>query len=131
MHLQYVKGSYLDEIEWNDRPVLFILEGLAAGQEREARQYIRDIWQWILAHRQQVLAYAPALVEMKNTKWLSAGEPKVSLQEVEYCLQHITSVHATYAHGFDIFFNTCMLFGERALVVHMGKNYVFEGMRLA
>ena len=58
MHLQYVKGSYLDEIEWNDRPVLFILEGLAAGQEREARQYIRDIWQWILAHRQQVLAYA-------------------------------------------------------------------------
>lgn len=34
MDLQFVKGSYMDEIKLGDRHVLFTLEGLDEGQEK-------------------------------------------------------------------------------------------------
>ena len=39
MNLKYVKGSYMDEIMYEGRPVLFTLDGLDEGHEEEAQQY--------------------------------------------------------------------------------------------
>ena len=46
MNLKYVKGSYMDEIMYEGRPVLFTLDGLEEGHEEEAQQYGEEVWNW-------------------------------------------------------------------------------------
>ena len=43
MNLKYVKGSYMDEIMVDGRPVLFTLDGLPEGREEQAQQYAEEI----------------------------------------------------------------------------------------
>ena len=47
MDLKYVKGSYMDEIMCEGKPVLFMLEGLEEGRDEEARRYGEYVWEWI------------------------------------------------------------------------------------
>lgn len=47
MNLKYVKGSYMDEIMYEGRPVLFTLDGLEEGHEEEAQQYGEEVWNWV------------------------------------------------------------------------------------
>ena len=39
----------MDEIMFEGKPVLFTLEGLAEGNDGEARRYSEEIWNWVLA----------------------------------------------------------------------------------
>ncbi|WP_301860677.1 hypothetical protein [uncultured Megasphaera sp.] len=130
MDLKYVKGSYMDEIMFEGKPVLFTLEGLEEGREDEARRYSQEIWDWVLAHRSRVMAHAPLIANLKNKKWRSEGEPEVTSDEIRSYLQRINSVYVTYKGGFDVFFDTNDVFHERSVVVSMGKNFVFEGVKL-
>ncbi len=130
MNLQYVKGSYMDEIMFEGKPVLFTLEGLEEGRDEEARRYSERVWQWILNHRSRVIAHAPLIANFKNKKWLAEGEPEVSAEEICGYLKRINSVYVTYNGGFDIFFDTHDVFHERSIVVSMGKNFIFEGVKL-
>ena len=70
MDLKYVKGSYMDEIMCEGKPVLFMLEGLEEGRDEEARRYGEFVWEWILAHRSRVMAHAPLIANFKNKKSL-------------------------------------------------------------
>lgn len=130
MNLHYAKGSYMDELMFEGRPVLFTLDGLAEGCEEEAQQYAQEIWDWILAHRSRVIAHAPLIANFRNRKWRSEGDREVTAEEIRSCLSRITSVYATYKKGFDVFFDTNDVFDERSIVISMGKNYFFEGLRL-
>ena len=130
MDLKYVKGSYMDEIMCEGKPVLFMLEGLEEGRDEEARRYGEYVWEWILAHRSRVMAHAPLIANFKNKKWRAEGEPEVSAEEICSYLQRINSVYVTYNGGFDIFFDTNNVFEERSIVVSMGKNFVFKGVKL-
>ncbi len=130
MDLRYVKGTYLDEIMLDGKPVLFTLEGLEAGKEDEARRYSQQIWDWVLAHHSRVMAHAPLIANFKNKKWRSEGEAEVSAEEIRGYLKRINSVYVTYNGGFDIFFDTNDVFQERSIVVRMGRNFVFEGFKL-
>ena len=104
MNLKYVKGSYMDEIMYEGRPVLFTLDGLEEGHEEEAQQYGEKVWNWVLAHRSRVIAHAPLIANFKNKKWRSDGEPEVTAEEIRSYLSRITSIYATYKKGFDVFF---------------------------
>lgn len=42
MNLKYVKGSYMDEIMVDGRPVLFTLDGLPEGQEHRPSSMLRE-----------------------------------------------------------------------------------------
>ena len=130
MSLQYVKGSYMDEVMYGDKPVLFTLEGLGEDQKEEAERYSKKIWDWIHQHHVRVLAHAPLIANFKNKKWRSDGEPEISAEEIRGYLKHINSVYVTYRGGVDIFFDTNELFQERSIVVRVGKNFVFEGFSL-
>lgn len=130
MSLQYVKGSYMDEVMYDGKPVLFTLEGLGEDQKEEAEQYSKKIWDWIHEHHVRVLAHAPLIANFKNKKWRSDGEPEISAEEVRGYLKHINSVYVTYKSGFDIFFDTNELFQERSIVVRVGRNFMFEGFSL-
>jgi hypothetical protein len=130
MHLQFVKGSYMDEIMFEDKPVLFSLEGLPEGNDEEAARYAQEIWEWILEHRTRVIAHAPLIANFKNKKWREDGEPEISAEEIRGYLNRINSVYVQYKGGFDIFFDTHDVFHERAIVVSMGKNFLFKGFRL-
>jgi hypothetical protein len=130
MELQYLQGSYMDEIMYEDKPVLFSLEGLPPGQEAEASRYAEEVWNWILEHRVRLLAHAPLIANFKNKKWREDHEPEVSAEEIRGYLQRINSVYVKYKGGFDIFFDTNNLFQERSIVVRMGKNFVFEGLQI-
>lgn len=130
MDLRYVKGSYMDEIMFEGKPVLFTLEGLEAGEDEEARRYAQKIWDWVLAHRSRVMAHAPLIATFKNKKWRSEGEREVTADEIRGYLKRINSVYVTYNGGFDIFFDTNDVFQERSIVVRMGKNFIFEGFKL-
>ena len=130
MSLQYVKGSYMDEVMYGDKPVLFTLEGLGEDQKEEAERYSKKIWDWIHQHHVRVLAHAPLIANFKNKKWRSDGEPEISAEEIRGYLKHINSVYVTYRGRFDIFFDTNELFQERSIVVRVGKNFVFEGFSL-
>ena len=105
MNLKYVKGSYMDEIMYEGRPVLFTLDGLDEGHEEEAQQYGEKVWNW-------------------------DGEPEVTAEEIRSYLSRITSIYATYKKGFDVFFDTNDVFDERSIVISMGKNFFFEGFKL-
>ena len=105
MNLKYVKGSYMDEIMYEGRPVLFTLDGLEEGHEEEAQQYGEKVWNWVLAHRSRVIAHAPLIANFKNKKWRSDGEPEVTAEEIRSYLSRITSIYATYKKGFDVFFD--------------------------
>ena len=102
MSLQYVKGSYMDEVMYGDKPVLFTLEGLGEDQKEEAERYSKEIWDWIHQHHVRVLAHAPLIANFKNKKWRSDGEPEISAEEIRGYLKHINSVYVTYRGGFDI-----------------------------
>lgn len=130
MNLKYVKGNYMDEIMFEDKPVLFTLEGLEEGKEEEAYRYSEEIWNWVLAHRSRVIAHAPLIANFKNKKWRSDEEPEVTAEEIRGYLQRINSVYVTYKGGFDIFFDTNDVFHERSIVVRVGKNFMFEGFKL-
>lgn len=130
MSLQYVKGSYMDEIMYGKKPVLFTLEGLGSDQKDEAIRYSERIWAWIQQHHVRVLAHAPLIANFKNKKWRAEGEPEISAEEIRDYLKQINSVYVTYNGGFDIFFDTNELFQERSIVVRVGKNFVFEGFSL-
>ncbi len=130
MDLKYVKGNYMDEIMFEGKPVLFTLEGLAEGNDGEARRYSEEIWNWVLAHRSRVMAHAPLIANFKNKKWRADGEREVTAEEIRSYLKRINSVYVTYKGGFDIFFDTNDVFRERSIVVSMGKNFVFEGFKL-
>ena len=54
----------------------------------------------------------------------------MSAEEICGYLQRINSVYVTYNGGFDIFFDTHNVFEERSIVVSMGKNFVFKGVKL-
>jgi hypothetical protein len=130
MNLQYLQGSYMDEIMFEDRPVLFTLEGLEAGNDAEAIRYGREVWDWIIDHRARVMSHAPMIAKLKNSKWREDDEPETTPEEIQNYLRRISSVYVKYKGGFDIYFDTYDVFHERAIVVHMGKNYVFEGLKL-
>ena len=130
MNLKYVKGSYMDEIMVDGRPVLFTLDGLPEGHEEQAQQYGEEIWNWVLEHQSQVVSHAPLIAGFKNKKWRSEGEPEVTPEDILGCLQRITSIYATYQEGFDVFFDTNDVFEERSLVISIGKNFFFEGFKL-
>ena len=66
MNLKYVKGSYMDEIMYEGRPVLFTLDGLDEGHEEEAQQYGEEVWNWVLAHRSRVIAHAPLIANFQE-----------------------------------------------------------------
>lgn len=55
----------MDEIKLGDRHVLFTLEGLDEGQEKEANEYSEKVWNWILQHHSQVLAHAGLIASFK------------------------------------------------------------------
>ena len=78
MNLRYVKGSYIDEIPVEGRPVLFVLEGLEEGRCKEAKTYSEAVWEWILSHRLRVMAHAPLLAKFKNERWRNDGEPEIT-----------------------------------------------------
>ena len=42
MNLKYVKGSYMDEIMYEGRPVLFTLDGLEEGHEEELKAVLNE-----------------------------------------------------------------------------------------
>ena len=130
VNLKYVKGSYMDEIMVDGRPVLFTLDGLPEGREEQAQQYAEEIWNWVLEHQSQVVSHAPLIAGFKNKKWRSEGEPEVSADDIIGCLQRITSIYATYQEGFDVFFDTNAVFEERSLVISIGKSFFFEGFKL-
>ena len=130
MNLKYVKGSYMDEIMYEGRPVLFTLDGLDEGHEEEAQQYGEEVWNWVLAHRSRVIAHAPLIANFKNKKWRSDGEPEITAEEIRSYLSRITSIYATYKKGFDVFFDTNEVFDERSIVISIGKNFFFEGFKL-
>ena len=130
MSLQYVKGSYMDEIMFGDKPVLFTLEGLDEKDHDEAVRYSKEIWDWILQHHARVLAHAPLIANFKNKKWRSDGEREISADEIRGYLNQINSVYVNSKGGFDIFFDTNELFQERSIVVRVGRNFVFEGFSL-
>lgn len=130
MDLKYVKGSYMDEIMFEGKPVLFMLEGLEAGRDEEARRYSEAVWKWILSHRSRVIAHAPLIANFKNKKWRADGEPEVSAEEISSYLQRINSVYVTYHGGFDIFFDTNNVFQERSIVITIGKNFMFKGVKI-
>lgn len=130
MDLQFVKGSYMDEIKLGDRHVLFTLEGLDEGQEKEANEYSEKVWNWILQHHSQVLAHAGLIASFKNKKWHVDGAPEVSPEEMREYLNQINSVYVTYEGGFDVFFDTSAIFQERSIVVSVSKNFAFEGFKL-
>ncbi|ERT60406.1 MULTISPECIES: DUF2262 domain-containing protein [Megasphaera] len=130
MNLEYVKGSYLDEIMFENKPVLFTLEGLGKGKEEEACRYGQEIWDWILAHRSRVMAHAPLIAKFKNEKWRCEWEDEITPEQVRSYLSRINSVYVTYGKGFDIFFDTSDIFQEHSIVVSMGKNFLFKGFRL-
>lgn len=130
MDLKYVKGSYMDEIMFEGKPVLFMLEGLEEGRDEEARRYSEAVWEWILAHRSRVMAHAPLIANFKNKRWRSEGEPEVTAEEISSYLQRINSVYVTYDGGFDIFFDTNNVFQERSIVVTIGKNFIFKGVKI-
>ncbi|MCH4178873.1 MAG: hypothetical protein LKF47_03265 [Megasphaera sp.] len=130
MDLQYVKGSYMAEIMFEDRPVLFTLEGLDEGRDSEALRYSMMIWDWVKDHRSRVIAHAPLIANFKNKKWRNDDEPEVSAEEIADSLRCINSVHANYEGNFDIFFDAYGLFEERSLVVSMGKNFLFKGFKI-
>lgn len=130
MDLKYVKGSYMDEIMIDDKPVLFTLEGLEEGKDAEALRYSEHIWEWILAHHSRVLAHAPLIANLKNKKWRGEEEKEVTIDEIRGYLKRITSVYATYNGDFDVFFDTNNIFEERSLVVSVGKNFMFKGLKL-
>ena len=58
MDLQYVKGSYMAEIMFEDRPVLFTLEGLDEGRDSEALRYSMMIWDWVKLYSQSLILQA-------------------------------------------------------------------------
>ena len=95
MNLKYVKGSYMDEIMYEGRPVLFTLDGLEEGHEEEAQQYGEEVWNWVLAHRSRVIAHAPLIANFKNKKWRSDGEPEVTAEEIRSYLSRITSIYSS------------------------------------
>ena len=130
MKLQYLQGTYLDEIMFEDRPVLFSLEGLPQGQEDEACRYGEEIWNWILEHRERLMHHAPLIANFKNKKWREDGEPEVTEDEILGYLKRINSVYVQYNGAFDVFFDANDLFRERSIVVRIGKNYMFEGLRI-
>ena len=102
MSLQYVKGSYMDEVMYGDKPVLFTLEGLGEDQKEEAERYSKKIWDWIHQHHVRVLAHAPLIANFKNKKWRSDGEPEISAEEIRGYLEsnHISRL---YAHQVEMF----------------------------
>lgn len=130
MNLQYLQGTYMDEIMYEDKPVLFSLEGLPSGQEEEASRYGNEIWQWILEHRERLMAHAPLIANFKNKKWRGIDEPEVTADDILQYLKRINSVYVQYKGDFDVFFNAPELFQERSIVVRIGKNYLFEGLRI-
>ena len=130
MNLQYVKGSYMDEIMFENRPVLFTLEGLPEGNDEEAVRYSKQIWEWILEYRVRVIAHAPLIANFKNKKWREDGEPEVTSEEIRGYLERINSVYVQYQGGFDIFFDMNDVFHEHSIVVSMGKNFMFKGFKL-
>ena len=83
MNLQYLQGSYMDEIMFEDRPVLFTLEGLEAGNDAEAIRYGREVWDWIIDHRARVMSHAPMIAKLKNSKWREDDEPETTPEEIQ------------------------------------------------
>ena len=130
MELKYVHGTYMAEIIDAGKPVLFSLEGLAVDDVEEAQRYGEEIWNWILEHREHLLAHAPLIASFKNKKWREDGEPEVTAEEIAAYLQQINSVYVKYKRGFDIFFDAQELFQERSIVVRIGKNFLFEGLQI-
>ena len=120
----------MDEIMFENRPVLFTLEGLPEGNDEEAVRYSKQIWEWILEYRVRVIAHAPLIANFKNKKWREDGEPEVTSEEIRGYLERINSVYVQYQGGFDIFFDTNDVFHEHSIVVSMGKNFMFKGFKL-
>lgn len=130
MNLRYVKGSYIDEIPVEGRPVLFVLEGLEEGRCKEAQTYSEAVWEWILSHRLRVMAHAPLLAKFKNERWRNDGEPEFTADQIRAYLERINSVYVTYNGDFDVFFATNEIFGDYAIVITMSRDYQFKGLRL-
>ncbi len=130
MNLQYLQGSYIDEIIFEGKPVLFTLEGLGEGNDEEAGRYAQEVWEWVLEHRARVMAHAPMIAKLKNTKWREDDEPETTAEEIQSYLQRINSVYVNYQGGFDVYFDTHDVFHEHAIVFHVGKNYVFQSLQL-
>ncbi|WP_288798340.1 hypothetical protein [uncultured Megasphaera sp.] len=130
MELNYMKGTYVDELLWNGHPVLFVLEGLGKEEKIKAQQYGEMIWHWIVTHSHEFAKKASHIAAFKNKKWRAEEEGEVSSADVMRCFESITSVHSTYEKGFDVFFDGRSLFRERSIVIHVGRNYVLEGVQL-
>ena len=128
MNLQYILGNYIDEIIFEDRPVLFTLDGLADVDKGEADAYGEKIWQWIISHRDRVCTHAQDIAVLKNKRWREEGEPEMSAEEVWPFLKCIASIYVIHGKGFYVYFDTGQLFPEHSVVLHMGDDFVFRGV---
>lgn len=120
----------MTEIMFEDKPVLFTLEGLDEGKDAEALRYSNIVWNWVLDHRSRVIGHAPLIANFKNKKWRDDQEPEVSAEQIAGYLKRINSVHANYEGGFDVFFDTHGMFEERSLVVSVGNHFMFNGFKI-